>query len=148
MSHRSTLVRYAIGLLAAALALGLSVGPAQALPSGDRAERCAIALTQAKGIQTVVDRLPGFWGERASINRWVQPNGRRLWSTLAASPNRERLSRLLNLMQDMVDNGGRERIPRIQGYARQLVEDLRERREFTVTFTDASGQVVTKEVAC
>ena len=56
MLNRSTLTKWVTGLLGAMLALGPAISPAQALPSGDRAERCNSTLQQAEGINYMSSR--------------------------------------------------------------------------------------------
>lgn len=148
MPHRSLLAKSATGLLGTLLALGPNVSPAQAMPSGDRAQRCATTLQKAQGLQLVISEFRTRQrSEYAFLNMWVQPNGQKLRRILAASENQAILTRVLNLADDITRNRNTAGIPRIEERIQRLVENLRERREFTQEFKGANGEVVTKQVA-
>lgn len=156
MLNRSTLTKCATGLLGALLALGPAISPAQALPSGDRAERCNSTLQRAKGIRTMVFQFREYSLRQQwiAINRWLQGdhprNGPAVRRDLAAPANRALMTRVLNLSRVIAraDRFPTEDIAEAEQTIQQLVENLRERREFTVEFTDASGVVGSKQVAC
>jgi len=152
MLNRSTLTKCATGLLGAMLALGPAISPAQALPSGDRAERCKSTLKRAEDIRYMVFYFREFKSldERRSANRyWLQPNGQNLRRVLAAPANRALMTRVLNLSNDIAaTRNSTAAMAEAEQTIQQLVENLRERREFTVEFTDASGVVASKQVAC
>jgi hypothetical protein len=87
------------------------------------------------------------------INQWLQGNhprnGPALRRDLAAPANRALMTRVLNLSNDIAANRNpNANIAEAEQTIQQLVENLRERREFTVEFTDASGVVASKQVAC
>jgi hypothetical protein len=151
MLNRSTLTKWVTGLLGAMLALGPAISPAQALPSGDRAERCNSTLQQAEGIKFMVFAFRTHRGsdDRYLINYWLRGNGPGLRRVLAAPANRALMTRVLNLSNDIAANRNpTANIAEAEQTIQQLVENLRERREFTVEFTDASGVVASKQVAC
>lgn len=148
MSKRSTLAQCATVLLSVMLALGPNISPAQALPSGDQAQRCKSTLQQAQGIKTVVSAFRMYRPlVNPDTNRWLQGNGPRLRRDLAAPANRALMTRVLNLSNDIAANPTRVAIAEVEQTIQQLVENLRERREFTVEQREASG-VVTKQIAC
>lgn len=155
MLNRSTLTKWVTGLLGAMLALGPAISPAQALPSGDRAERCNSTLQRAKGIRTMVFQFREYSLRQQwiAINRWLQGdhprNGPAVRRDLAAPANRALMTRVLDLSNYIAANRNpTAAMAEAEQTIQQLVENLRERREFTVEFTDASGVVASKQVAC
>ena len=146
----------AAGLAPVLLMVGLGTATASAQVMGDRAERCSQALPRAEGIQQVTQEFLSTWSHRDRrttyqlLNAWLAPNSRSLLQIIRAPQNQESLREIARISQELGSNQNvtRANVERIAKLGSTLKQSIRERREFTVTFTDDQGQQQTKTTAC
>lgn len=155
MSRPTRVMSIGMGL---ALLTGL-VGPAfpaQAQPLGDRSQRCGDAYVVARDLRTLMRGYQQNWRNGADgitfalINRRSADERRKLSAVLAAPRNRDLLAQITAISNDFGArrNMTEANLERLLRKADELVSNVSERREFTVTYRDAEGQEQTKTTAC
>lgn len=140
------------------LVAGLVAVPAHAAPTGDRAERCERAARAATDVRTLANGFRTHWSSTGRstafslINTRLQAEASALASALAAAENRALLTRIRQISRDIASGTGDGRqqsiLDVLDHKANTLVSNAVQRREFTITFVDESGQQQTKTTAC
>lgn len=110
----------------------------------------------ADGIRQVTAEFPANWSSRDRrttyqlLNVWLAPNARKLQAVLAAPQNRAKLTEIARISRELGSNQNvtRDNVEMVAKLGRQLEQNIREQREFTITVADDQGQPQTKTTAC